>query len=268
MNVASREEKKATRVLGARSIVVDEGKRVAANDDKLIRPRVNISQLSDEDIRAGFPEVSPEIREAGARLREKVRLAKTERGYIRGEQPAVGESGVSQEEVSPLVRQVESVPQMASQTQSSESRQTLPLSSQALRFEIQTREEQLKTLQDQGERIRIQSQLQAYRKLLEESERPVLSQEQSSESHQTLPLSSQALRFEIQTREEQLKTLQDQGERIRIQSQLQAYRKLLEESEPRTVRDERLVSSQVVSKTTSSRLWGRVKEWFGNVFGK
>ncbi len=207
LNVASREEKKATRVLGARSIVVDEGKRVAANDDKLIRPRVNISQLSDEDIRAGFPEVSPEIREAGARLREKVRLAKTERGYIRGEQPAVGESGVSQEEVSPLVRQVESVPQMASQTQSSESRQTLPLS-------------------------------------------------------------SQALRFEIQTREEQLKTLQDQGERIRIQSQLQAYRKLLEESEPQTVRDERLVSSQAVSKTTSSRLWGRVKEWFGNVFGK
>ena len=208
LNVASREEKKATGVLDARSVVIDESRRVAANDDKMIRPRVDISQLSDEDIRASFPVVNPVIREAGARLREKVRLAKIERGRIQGEQLVDATSVLSQEkETSSLMRQTE-------------------------------------------------------------NEQRISPDEQSSESRQTLPLSSQALRFEIQTREEQLKTLQDQSERIRIQSQLQAYRKLLERNEPRTVRDEQLVSSQALFKTTTSRLWGRVKGWFGNVFGK
>ncbi|MDQ5902309.1 MAG: hypothetical protein QG606_525 [Patescibacteria group bacterium] len=183
LNVASREEKKAAGVLDARSVVVDESKRVAANDSKMIRPRVDISQLSDEDIRAGFPTVSPEIREAGARLRAKVRLAKIERGNIQGEQPVVHEPRVA-------------------------------------------------------------------------------SQEQPLAPHQNLPLSSQALRFEIQTREEQLKTLQDQGERIRIQSQLQAYRNLLEENEPRVAHDGQLASQNVSLRATSARVWKRVKGWF------
>ncbi len=166
----SREDKPGMRIPDAYSVVVDVNTRGAANDEKIEQPRPDIAQLSDDDIRSSFPPVSPEIREAGERLRERVRVAKSKNGFIQEEQTVVGESGIPQEKVTSLARHTGDTSRVASQEQQSESHQAVPLSSQALRFEIQTREEQLRVLQDQDERKRILSQLQAYRGLLLESE--------------------------------------------------------------------------------------------------
>ncbi len=227
-----------------RSVVVtEEGRNVASNQQ---------SGGGKEDFSIVLP-MDEELFQAAKRLREQIRLVRKPTETSMGEKPLADVAVVfNDDEV------LRSIPE--------DKQRELYAAARKLQNTVHLRRKSRDGVSENNS-------AEGFIGLRQSKEVPLIPERDSNERQpsaseslvsQNIPLSAQALRFEIQTREAQLRTIADQSERGRIQSQLNAYRGLLRESEQETVAT-RQVSASVHGRTpriTPSSIWNRVKKWF------